>query len=209
MERPIHDTHDYRCHPESGPEHASDNGRRYLLILILVYARFSEKYAYLEACPQDKEGMRSPSIPLRSGLAAYLSYFPPDAPLPFKPITPPPSNPIFEIFASTDVASTPRHHRRSTSGIGAATSAAGGFGIQFPTTPGRPPTPLTSPRSPFPEWAASIFRTSTGGSTIDVEGLALDGANKGDRDRPLSPRDDGGTPSRSRSFRRAASTSWW
>lgn len=104
----------------------------------------------------------------------------------------------------------------SNTGPVASTSASTGFGIQFPSTPGRPPTPLTSPRSPFPEWAANIFRSSTGGGgPMDVEGVtAAAAASVADRDRdrpPVSPRMDGASREggKGRSYGRSASGLWW
>ncbi|CAM9574985.1 unnamed protein product [Pylaiella littoralis] len=66
---------------------------------------------------------------------------------------------------------TPKYHRRTPSAPGApiATTSTS-FGIQFPSTPGRSTTPLASPRSPFPEWAANIFRSSTGGGPASEMG---------------------------------------
>lgn len=118
----------------------------------------------------------------------------------------PASHPPPFIFPSPEDTS-PQAHRRSASGYAPSTSTPAGYGIQFPSTPGRPPTPLSSPRSPFPDWAASIFRSSTGGGGgLDAEGFS---AERGDGERPpASPRFDG-TPARTRQLRRAASTSWW
>ncbi|CAN0265607.1 unnamed protein product, partial [Hapterophycus canaliculatus] len=130
-----------------------------------------------------------------------------------------------------EVFSPPRHHRRrrSPSALApVATTTSTSFGIQFPSTPGRPPTPLSSPRSPFPEWAANIFRSSTGGGPAPFENgeggpsAGLDragdgggfgggggggGGNGSDNLPPLSPRLS--VPSKPRQLRRAASTSWW
>ncbi|CBN77474.1 conserved unknown protein [Ectocarpus siliculosus] len=115
-----------------------------------------------------------------------------------------------------EVLSPPRH-RRSPSGLAPVAATSTAFGIQFPSTPGRPPTPLTSPRSPFPEWAANIFRSSTGGPNEDGGGVPASvdvgsvnggrGGGGGDNLPPTSPRFS--TPSRQRQLRRAASTSWW
>ncbi|CAB1113808.1 unnamed protein product [Ectocarpus sp. CCAP 1310/34] len=117
-----------------------------------------------------------------------------------------------------EVLSPPRH-RRSPSGLGPVAATSTAFGIQFPSTPGRPPTPLTSPRSPFPEWATNIFRSSTGGPNEDGGGVPASvdvgsvnggrggGGGGGDHLPPTSPRFS--TPSRQRQLRRAASTSWW
>ena len=110
------------------------------------------------------------------------------------------------FFPSPEDAS-PQGHHRSVSGYAPSTSTPAGYGIQFPSTPGRPSTPLSSPRSPFPDWATSIFRSSTGGGGgLDSEGFS---AERGEEERtPASPRFNG-TPARTRQLRRAASTSWW
>eukprot|EP00752_Nemacystus_decipiens_P015848 g14158.t1 len=118
-----------------------------------------------------------------------------------------------------EALSPPRHHRRSQSGVTPVGTASTTFGIQFPSTPGRSPTPLTSPRSPFPEWAANIFRSSTGGGGFENgEGGGASSSyvdQRGDRGGggvvdslpPMSPRFS--TPSKSRPLRRSASNSWW
>lgn len=112
-----------------------------------------------------------------------------------------------------------------------------GLGGHFASTPGRLPTPLTSPKSPFPQWATNIFRSSTGG--LHDEGVAAverdrelgDGGGTRDslgvqgsgRFGGSSPRGDGGRSNSARwaeegqghsagrgGYRRASSTSsWW
>lgn len=148
-------------------------------------------------------------------------------------LTPPTVNPSTrtpdQTLVLAEAFSPPRHHRRrrSPSGLApVATTTSTSFGIQFPSTPGRPSTPLSSPRSPFPEWAASIFRSSTGGGPApseNGEGGGSAGFDRGGGDGggfggggdgngndslpPLSPRMS--VPSKPRQLRRAASTSWW
>eukprot|EP00903_Cladosiphon_okamuranus_P020149 g18498.t1 len=116
-----------------------------------------------------------------------------------------------------EAVSPPRHHRRAQSGVPPVSTASTTFGIQFPSTPGRSPTPLASPRSPFPEWAASIFRSSTGGGGFengDGGGMSAFDDKRGDRggaagESLLSTSPRFSTPSKSRPLRRSASNSWW
>lgn len=158
-------------------------------------------------------------------ISKFLSSVPLADPPPPRKSTHPPTPILAEAF------SPPRQHRRrrSPSGLApVATTTSTSFGIQFPSTPGRPPTPLSSPRSPFPEWAANIFRSSTGGGPAPFEngeglpsanldrggdGGGFGGAGGGgggngvDNLPPMSPRLS--VPSKPRQLRRAASTSWW
>lgn len=113
-------------------------------------------------------------------------------------------------------------------GYGGGSARVSGVGGHFPGTPGRLPTPLTSPRSPFPQWAANIFRSSTGGLGDPDALAAVERQRENHRDsgrdnfgRHGSPRGDM-TPSKwgeggpgqgeggSRAYRRASSqSSWW